>query len=178
MQYFAWYIGDTCVMLQMLSMGFYQLSRLRMLGRSFLEKAPGHKHIIVTKTLLRLLQTVGCCLFISMMPLKLFCRFCLRSSCGIKDKESMDFHSDYVHLVPQQYMDVWTHAFHAVYLLWDAATVLLFAYQILLITKIESENIEIRARIVKTRHALYRVLMNSLFYEMVLLIAFILRSRL
>ena len=175
--YFTWYIGDMCVMAQMLSMGFYQLARLSMLCSSFLKISPGHQHKIVTKMQLRVLQIIGCCLLVCMFPIRLLGRHCLRSLCGIVDTESMLFRAQYVDVVPLQYMDKFNIVFLVVYLLWDAATVLLFVVQIFRITKIESEIEQaVRAHIVRTRHAMYRVLVNSIFYELVLLIAFILRS--
>jgi len=173
--YFAWYIGDVCVVAQMLSMGFYQLARLRLLNSSILKIAPGLEGKFVTKMQLRVLWSVGCGLLLFMFPTQLLGRYSLRSSCGIDLAQGMLFRAEHTLVVPPELMDKVNIVFLIVCLLWDAAIVLLFVVQIIRITGIETEIATMRAHFL-TRHAMYRVLVCSIFYGLVLFTAFVLRN--
>jgi len=164
----TWLFVDSCLFVQQLCVGFYQLSRLRALVKD------GYPRWVFLW-----MHGMGILLFFNISPLMLICDRCLRTECGLTGANH-DFHVEYASLFSVQqdaalYV-VWSHVYLVLCVSWDLITVLLYVLKIYKVTaSIKSAGSAVQQRLDDVHLSLQRVLLLTVSHTLALLIVFFIR---
>ena len=168
--YFGRFVGNTCFGIQIISMGFYQLSRLHYcFSNSQIHSDKGYPKIVFI-----IMYIMGILLLINWPFLQLGLGEsspALKSKCGINSKFQHDF--DPVELLSVNDAFIWLIITGIIYLIWDIITLLLYALKIRLFKTYKETQPIVYKRILSI---LYKIFTITLFYEIVTLLVIILES--
>ena len=173
--YFTWYIGDLCLAVGGIGTGFYQLARLKYcFGAKISSSVFDNGYPLGLFTAMNI---IGILLFLNIAIFLFFCPSCPRTECALNEKG--EFHVEYVQLMNIEYSTIWRHIYLVVYLLWDVVTLSLYVSKIRALTanlKAMPDNEQSLQSIKSVLNQLHKIMICTLFYELVGVTVFFVRN--
>lgn len=163
------------LMTQIISMGYYQLSRLKYcFSNDQIHSTKGYpKWLFIFMYVLGIILCINWILWMTSTNLSADDPGTLFSFCGIKTRSNYEFHQSLITTFNIQWREIWGIILAGFYLIWDLFTLSLYVYKIRAFRKF-SESHKNEAVNKRISSILHKIFILTMFYEIVALMVILL----